>query len=85
MSNHQLNTNDIRYHFKNKFIHKFPRGYDVPLHPEVCRTMTPCTPKDMFKNWRKDANNFFPDRRKILNMTPTVDYRFVQQGIKMYR
>ena len=39
----------------------------------------------MFKKWRKDANNFFPDRRKILNFTPTVDYRFVQQGIKMYR
>lgn len=61
-------------------IGKYNHGIDDPLHPEVCGTMFSMCRRTLPEGRKHDANEWFPDRFKLMDGRPFIAYRWIQKG-----
>ena len=61
-------------------VGKLNRGIDDPLHPEVCGNMFNMCRRILPEGRKHDANEWFPDRFKIMEGRPSIAYRWIQKG-----
>lgn len=85
---HRQHISNMHNNKKIKFrtnLSKSTLATEAPIHPSGWASTFSCNCRAIFKYRRKDVDNWFPDRYKILNDRPCVDYRFIQKGVKMFK
>ena len=65
------NTISFRPYYK---VGKYSHGIDDFLHPDVCGTMFSMCRRTLPEGRKHDANEWFPDRFKIMDGRPFIAY-----------